>query len=492
MFVHGLGGDAQGTWGDMITLCLDDPGLDHVTFDCYAYPTALWRNPFNARTPRIQQLAGGLKTVIDIYYPEYTNIILVSHSLGGLIARQYILSEVKSRNKLKVKKAVFYATPHTGASLAAVGSVLSWNHYHLKQLCARSDFLNGLNEDWQTFQVQSMIATSYIAGGLDQVVHEESAIPHYGKETSSTIINADHRSIIKPTSSYDQSIWLLKTIIGTKIRPIESVTQVPIITPGNPLFDIYSLQHDEFYVVRKIDDNLSRFSIGNHLWISGPSGVGKTSAVRRHILKSTPGQNFYHLSLGSYEITKPDDVVRAIVAELAEICGNRCLVSTRSSFVDLIREFREILRQQSASHDVSLLIEEIRFNENCSISDFIPHLGNILASIETDNSINSKVHLFITTISNPTDNFPQKNAKLRERVHFLELPIWEDEEIITLLKLLAASYPGMLNASDETIATNAAAGLPRYIKALYRRLISPAFRPADLSILIQQVAREQV
>jgi len=86
--------------------------------------------------PRIRDLAEGLRSQIEVRYPDYKSIILVCHSLGGLVARKYLVEEVKRGKELRIDKLLLFAVPNNGAGLASVAKYISWQHNQLAQLCA--------------------------------------------------------------------------------------------------------------------------------------------------------------------------------------------------------------------------------------------------------------------------------------------------------------------------------------------------------------------
>jgi len=158
VFIHGLGGSAESTWGDFKDLILGDKNITgQYLINFYQYPTKIFRLPFTSKVPAIGQLAKGLRTTIEIKYPDDKEIILVCHSLGGLVARQYLLELIKSKEYNRKHRVLLYCTPNDGADLARVGSLLSWRHYQLRQACKESDFINSLNEDWVRFKMNEII-----------------------------------------------------------------------------------------------------------------------------------------------------------------------------------------------------------------------------------------------------------------------------------------------------------------------------------------------
>jgi predicted alpha/beta hydrolase family esterase len=90
----------------------------------FSYPTMLVRLiPFFSRKmPTIQELAAALRTDINNRYADFGSVVLVCHSLGGLIARKYLLDEVKAKRELRVNGLVLFAVPNNGEDLAHISN----------------------------------------------------------------------------------------------------------------------------------------------------------------------------------------------------------------------------------------------------------------------------------------------------------------------------------------------------------------------------------
>jgi triacylglycerol esterase/lipase EstA (alpha/beta hydrolase family) len=83
LFVHGLGGSPQKTWGAFAKLIGDDPDLSaRYDVEGFGYNTSIF-----GPTPSLQTCADALKTEIDTRYASYESIAIIAHSQGGLIAR---------------------------------------------------------------------------------------------------------------------------------------------------------------------------------------------------------------------------------------------------------------------------------------------------------------------------------------------------------------------------------------------------------------------
>lgn len=228
LFIHGLGGDRLTTWGRFPSLLAGERGFSdrhHLGF--FSYPTMLWRHLFSQKAPRIQELASGLRTQIENRYADFGSVALICHSLGGLVARQYLLEEVKAGRKLRVSHLCLIAVPNDGADLARVGSLLSWRHAQLKQLCRDSDLLQILNDDWATMGVEGKVQVRYVIGTNDRVVDRRSAQGYWGNRSVATILGADHRSIVKPTQADDDVVIVVRRFLQEQSPPDKDEVSAP-------------------------------------------------------------------------------------------------------------------------------------------------------------------------------------------------------------------------------------------------------------------------
>jgi predicted alpha/beta hydrolase family esterase len=214
LFIHGLGGAAESTWGrlpEFLLSAVSPQGGAQAAY--YSYPTSLLRLPFSRRPPKIQELADGLRTLLNYKFSSFSRVALVAHSLGGLIARRYVIEEVKSGRKPRAEKIALFAVPNNGAQLARAASLISWRHNQLAQLTRVSDLVESINEDWVKCKLDELVDTKYIIGTQDRVVDRFSAAGHWGNERSETIVGRGHIDIVKPTSADELSVQILRQFI---------------------------------------------------------------------------------------------------------------------------------------------------------------------------------------------------------------------------------------------------------------------------------------
>ncbi len=119
LFIHGYTGDPEATWVKFPYLIRMagqgfEAGFDVASF---GYESNLVLNFQN-----IETITGLLLTFIDAHAHENKNIFLVAHSLGGLVARRYLVETFRHPNQRqffdKIRQVHFIGVPHEGAAMA--------------------------------------------------------------------------------------------------------------------------------------------------------------------------------------------------------------------------------------------------------------------------------------------------------------------------------------------------------------------------------------
>ncbi len=222
LFIHGLGGNPLKTWGKFPELLKSDMEIYHdFDIEHFSFPTSIFRFPFGQILPKIQDLAEGLRSEINIKYSSYDEIVIVCHSLGGLVGKKYILEEIKSKNRLRVSKILLYATPNNGATLASAGSTLTWCNLQINQLKKTSDFVELLNEDWYKYKIEEVIYVKYIVAAQDKIVDKHSAKNIWGNNSYDVIVGKNHGSVVKPIDKTDLTFIYLKNFLQSKSKKDE-------------------------------------------------------------------------------------------------------------------------------------------------------------------------------------------------------------------------------------------------------------------------------
>jgi esterase/lipase len=230
LFVHGLGG-SYWTWNKFSVHLeaewkeADSFGLEYDEFYqnqgfFYTTPvlrsfTKLWKI-FTG--PGIENLSDHLRTVIKEVCDEYENVIIVAHSMGGLVARKYIVNELQETKTVgKVKALITYATPHQGSIwsnyfMIACNFMFFILNYspktkQISQLSKNNSFINQLNTSWSNLRVEDKIDFKRVVGLVDWVVDIESS-SFKNDPNVSAIANKNHFTIIKPVRHKDPAFMV--------------------------------------------------------------------------------------------------------------------------------------------------------------------------------------------------------------------------------------------------------------------------------------------
>jgi len=140
LMIHGLQ-DTPATWAPLLNELRRDPEINrHYQFWVYSYPSG-YPFPYSAELLR-QELDR-----VDTTYPDHKKIVLIGHSMGGLVSRlmvtdsgmtfwdsyfgkppdqvpmnpkdkQFIESMLIFKHRSDVSRVIFCSTPHRGAGLA--------------------------------------------------------------------------------------------------------------------------------------------------------------------------------------------------------------------------------------------------------------------------------------------------------------------------------------------------------------------------------------
>lgn len=503
LFVHGLAGSALGSWGQMLQALASDPDLQTHSFDCYAFPTTLIKLPFSGRTSGVRDIVNGLRTFLQLYHADKKIVTLVGHSLGGIVVRQYLLEECKAGRHIGELTALLYAVPNTGAAIAGIGNFFSFRHKHLKQLCSGSDFLEGLNIDWVGNSIEEKCRIEYVVGGQDQIVTPESASCFIGAKNVKTLIGYGHKAIIKPQGFLDDRYIVLKNFVLKKaliendnipcfaeVDPaiLNSKEITAATRPPDVLFDIYSKRNEKYYVHRKVDALLAKVSAEANIWISGPSGMGKTAALKR--LVEISNWNLCHVMLGSYQNLSPGQLIREVCLELYDRAGlTGALIARDSSISDLLPFFRKAISTLNLTGSIAIFIEEIPLSAGPDFSEFLKCVYHLALEVDKG-QLQEKVIWLYSSINSPKSDIPNGLPKIHERVQFIAIDKWNNEELLKLVDMIESEFKlGISNDEKYNIITKSN-GSPRFIKSVFRNYRNKYGESTSLNEAISLVESE--
>ena len=141
LFIHGIGGDAVSTWDKFPELIRADAEIAAR----YDVASAGYDTGLVGLHPSLAACARFLKTEIDNRYKDHSDIALIAHSQGGLIARRYIAERLNSHQPLRVSRLLTFATPHHGSGHATLLKRVLGASQQVEDLDPNSDFLRELS-----------------------------------------------------------------------------------------------------------------------------------------------------------------------------------------------------------------------------------------------------------------------------------------------------------------------------------------------------------
>ena len=241
VFVHGLSGDRYETWATTegafwprwIADEFGDSNVYLAGYDSSAFAGILLGNGAS-----IQDIA---TTLVDglISRPRQADaLVLITHSLGGLVVKQMLRRCADSADSRfqnlasKVRAVVFLGTPHQGAQLATAFDLVlrPFKSQASQQLAYSSAELLDLSGFFSNFAYRQKITIRPFyetdkTNGI-QVVDRVSANPNvHGAEPIA--VQANHIDICKPSSPQSLVYLSVVELLGSLPVPPRSLTFVP-------------------------------------------------------------------------------------------------------------------------------------------------------------------------------------------------------------------------------------------------------------------------
>lgn len=226
VFVHGLNGSGYGTWKNWPKLIFEDPDFP-LDVALYYYPSLFRAVRHLQRGADIDVQAEQLAEHLEKLSRKYSEVYIVAHSLGGLVAEeavslylQRLLVQDGTHPAATPIAAIFLmASPRSGSGKALFPIWFFRDVYRLRHLSkehARTSSFFSSN-----VQVQALASTGgyrfllpRYAGiaTLDIAVSSASASGSIPEEQRQRF-KANHFSVVKPSNRDDpQHVWLLQSI----------------------------------------------------------------------------------------------------------------------------------------------------------------------------------------------------------------------------------------------------------------------------------------
>ncbi|MBA4291344.1 hypothetical protein C0431_00055 [bacterium] len=250
VFVHGFLSKGEKAWStrtsNWFTIIQNDPELNH----CDIFQAEWYTTSLSGRYDLEDAAKSLLTELATPHLPhrsiwEYPNIVMVGHSMGGIVIRKVLIEHPEIVTKSTVK-ILTLSTPATGVNL--INHLLKWKwlprNAMLQELQPTNEELTEVHKQFQILvenhahnisgielyeshlvaprhpSLEKVYAT---LGQPEPLVPSSSQGNYFGSAVE--VPNSDHRSISRPTSSESQSHHHLKKLILVQMAT----------TPASPL-----------------------------------------------------------------------------------------------------------------------------------------------------------------------------------------------------------------------------------------------------------------
>lgn len=225
VFIHGIFGDTLDTWKSasgtrFFDLLHQAPGIgDKVDVFAFGFQSTM----FTGGSLSIDEAARSFHQYMqhnELW--DYDQVVIVAHSMGGLIAMQELTSHAKLAEKVPLM--VFYATPQEGSQITAIAEhVVNNDAIRQMLLVDNNDFLRELNNEWTELRgsgnAPRVICAYEKKPTKGVMIVPWSSATRICDEAAPAIGGSDHLSIVKPDSSDDLAVVVLLNALKTYVMP---------------------------------------------------------------------------------------------------------------------------------------------------------------------------------------------------------------------------------------------------------------------------------
>ena len=243
IFVHGLF-SSRDAWSSFRNLIISDPDLAELDLLDFEYPSPKFNlNPLK-RIPDFDVLADSLRTYLETEAASYSNVVLVSHSQGGLIVQRYMARIVmggRGDDLKRIRQVVMFACPNSGSEIfiAARRHALFWSHPQERELrpinesvgATQEVVINRIVHAQRAASDQCRVPIHVYAGEQDNIVTPASA---RGVFPDAGVLPGDHFTIIRPDSTRHRTYLALKGILLRSLSLPHSQIPQDSVSPVEP------------------------------------------------------------------------------------------------------------------------------------------------------------------------------------------------------------------------------------------------------------------
>lgn len=287
------------------------------------------------------------------------------------------------------------------------------------------------------------------------------------------------------------SLTALQNVLNTK--PSGSMMSVLPNGPENFFFrgdllnvnDIFFTQYrpevEAYYLERQIDNILAKLIRTGCCWIYGESGVGKSVSLIRALQRNNIA--YVLCDLSSYSQNPVEDIFRYVYGRICLFTGEKP-VSGLVTFDEIEKEIFGVVMKHYANKELYVLIEEIPFDFGSGkFAHFFEKLNAMIISGAL-NLGNSRLQFVLSTIETPKPMLQQWQAKIVDKMKFIEMKRWTIEECEHLAEMItqktclkwSSDYPPQMFIERMNYS-------PAHIKTVLNNLVSIGVNQVDNDVV---------
>jgi pimeloyl-ACP methyl ester carboxylesterase len=214
VFVHGIFGDADGTWRYSPSVYWPRLLLNDAAYRDSDIYIASYSTPYFGNTMNVEEIVANLnnRLVNDGVFSQHREVVFVCHSLGGLVIQRLLLTFREYAQQVPL--IYFFSTPETGAQIASLGAVFSSDPL-LKAMFPGDEngYLQNLENEWRAAQFHIHRYCAFEKKKYRGVLVVDRLSGTRNCDEPAIAINEDHLSIVKPSGMEHDSYIALRNAV---------------------------------------------------------------------------------------------------------------------------------------------------------------------------------------------------------------------------------------------------------------------------------------
>ncbi len=228
LFVHGLGGNEKDTWTNSNFYFPEQVYQDTKNRD---YDVFVFNYNSTCNNKTTSELSSELRLAVNNLQKKYQSLVIIGHSYGGIIAKQFILKNDSEVPKYNIKILITLSTPNFGSNLASFYDIIC-NGQRVNDLeSGRGKFLDSQNESWVAkyqqkngsnlnyFSAYEILKTHVQNTPFGELIVDKNSAVLFAQKTA--CFATDHYGTAKPKNKSDTLYsWVSQSIFNTDALPI--------------------------------------------------------------------------------------------------------------------------------------------------------------------------------------------------------------------------------------------------------------------------------